>query len=83
FGFPVRFADPGVAQTRKAQTLRAFSPGSAALLGHTTRPVEPAETMSPLIRVGQLARLRQGPPADTSIRPWGRPEGVSQGKEGK
>ncbi|MDT3778259.1 hypothetical protein PJI16_11895 [Nitrospira sp. MA-1] len=44
FGFPARFADPGVAQTRKAQTMRAFSPGSAALLGHITRPGESAET---------------------------------------
>jgi hypothetical protein len=33
FGFPARFADPGGAQTRYAQTLRAFSPVSAALLG--------------------------------------------------
>jgi hypothetical protein len=33
-----RFADPGGAQTRYAQTLRAFLPVSAALLGHATRP---------------------------------------------
>ncbi|MDT3777841.1 hypothetical protein PJI16_09770 [Nitrospira sp. MA-1] len=38
FGFPARFADSGVAQTRYAQTMRDFSPVSAALLGHTTRP---------------------------------------------
>ncbi len=38
FGFPPRFADPGAAQTRSAQTLRALFPVSAALLGHTTRP---------------------------------------------
>jgi hypothetical protein len=55
FGFPARFADSGVAQTRgacpersrRAQTMRAFSPVSTARLGHTTRPEEPAETMSP------------------------------------
>jgi hypothetical protein len=46
FGFPVRFADSGVAQTRSAQTMRAFSPVSAALLGQTTRPEETADTMS-------------------------------------
>jgi hypothetical protein len=54
FGSPPRFADSGVAQTRgawpessrRAQTIRAFSPVSAALLGHTTRPVELAEIMS-------------------------------------
>ena len=46
FGFPVRFADSGVAQTRCAQTMRAFSPVSAALLGHTTRPGETAEKVS-------------------------------------
>ena len=42
FGFPARFADSGVAQTRYAQTMRDFSPVSAALLGHTTRPGETA-----------------------------------------
>ncbi|HBP86280.1 MAG TPA: hypothetical protein DD706_01120 [Nitrospiraceae bacterium] len=47
FGFPVRFADPGGAQTRYVHTLRAFFPGSAALLGHTTRPGEPAEKFAP------------------------------------
>ena len=46
---PARFADPGVAQTRFAQTIRDFSPESAALLGHTTRPGEPTENRSPLI----------------------------------
>jgi hypothetical protein len=54
FGFPVRFADSGVAQTRgawpessrRAQTMRALSPEPAALLGHTTRPEETADTMS-------------------------------------
>ena len=38
FGSPARFADSGGAQTRCAQTMRAFSPVSAALLGHITRP---------------------------------------------
>ncbi|GJL68193.1 MAG: hypothetical protein NPIRA06_08280 [Nitrospirales bacterium] len=38
FGSPARFADTGSAQTRCAQTLRAFSSVSAALLGHATRP---------------------------------------------
>ena len=55
FGFPARFADSGVAQTRCAQTMRDFSPVSAALLGHTTRPRETVETMCPLIIVDQLA----------------------------
>ena len=44
FGFPSRFADSGGAQTRCAQTVRAFFPESPALLGHTTRPGETAET---------------------------------------
>ncbi len=38
FGFPPRFANTGGSQTRFAQTMRAFFPVSAALLGHTTRP---------------------------------------------
>ena len=50
FGSPARFADTGGAQTRCAQTLRALPQVSAALLGHTTRPEENAETMSPLLR---------------------------------
>jgi hypothetical protein len=70
FGSPARFADTGGAQTRYAQTMRALSPVSAALLGHTTRPGETVETMSPLMIAGQLAErvlslaegLRQGPP---------------------
>jgi len=49
FGFPARFADPGGAQTRYAQTMPAFNPVSAALLGHTTRPEKTAETVSPLL----------------------------------
>jgi hypothetical protein len=44
FRFPARFADSGGAQTRCAQTVRAFFPESPALLGHTTRPGETAET---------------------------------------
>ena len=47
FGSPARFADTGGAQTRCAQTVRAFFPVSAALLGHTTRPEETPETMRP------------------------------------
>ncbi|HBP86961.1 MAG TPA: hypothetical protein DD706_04610 [Nitrospiraceae bacterium] len=47
FGAPARFADPGGAQTRCAQTLRAFSPVSVALLGHATRPGVTSETRSP------------------------------------
>ncbi len=51
FGSPARFADSGVAETcgvypescRSAQTMRAFLPVSAALLGHTTRPGEATE----------------------------------------
>jgi hypothetical protein len=62
FGSPARFADTGGAQTRgawpessrRARTMRAFSPVSAALLGHTTRPGETTETMSPLLMAGQL-----------------------------
>jgi len=69
FGFPARFADSGGAQTRYAQTVRTFSPVSAALLGHTTRPGETAETMIPFIMADQLAVLRQGPPIDKSVRP--------------
>jgi len=65
FGFPARFADSGGAQTRgacpevsrRAQTVRAFFPVSAALLGHTTRPGEIAEISNSLIRVNQLAEL--------------------------
>jgi len=40
FGFPARFADPGGAQTRYAQTMLAFNPASAALLGHTNHARE-------------------------------------------
>ena len=43
FGPPARFADSGGAQTRFAQTMRAFYPVSAALLGHTTGPGKSAE----------------------------------------
>ena len=91
FGVPVRFADSGVAQTRCAQTMRDFSPVSAALLGHTTRPGETTETMSPLIMKDQLAEpvlsllegLKQGPPLDKSTHPWARTAGIGQCKRGK
>jgi hypothetical protein len=53
FGSPARFADAGGAQTRYAQTMRAFPPVSAALLGHTTRPWETVETVSPFIMEDQ------------------------------
>jgi hypothetical protein len=67
--------------------MRAFSPGSAALLGHITRPGESAETLRPLIIEDQLTEstlsyvdgLRQAPLADKSIRQWGRTAGVGQG----
>ena len=76
FGSLARIADTGGAQTRCAQTVRAFPPVSAALLGHTTRPEEAAETMSPLLIADQLAALRQGPPINESVHPWGRAAGV-------
>ncbi len=88
FGFPARFADTGGAQTRCAQTLRAFSPVSAVLLGHTTRPEETAETMSPLLMADQLAEpalsfegLIQGQPVDRSVHLKGRAAGVGHWKE--
>ncbi|MGV7228560.1 MAG: hypothetical protein ACQ9IQ_07855 [Nitrospirales bacterium] len=37
-GFLAQFADSGGAQTRYAQTVRTFSPVSAALFRHTTKP---------------------------------------------
>ena len=43
FGFPTRFADPGGAQARYAQTVRALFPVSTVLPGHTTRPGETVE----------------------------------------
>ena len=76
FGAPVRFADTGGAQTRYAQTVRAFLPVSAALLGHTTRPEEPVETMSSLLMADQLVLLRQDPLNTKSVRPQGRTAGV-------
>ena len=63
FGFPAPFADPGGTQTRYAQILCAFSPGSAALLGHTTRPEETAEALS-LFLMGGPARYLHNRPAD-------------------
>ncbi|TFG63495.1 MAG: hypothetical protein E4H32_04330 [Nitrospirales bacterium] len=70
FGFPAWFADTGGAQNRCAQTLRAFFPVLAALLGHTTRPGENAETMSPLLMAGKLAVPKRGQPVDKRIRLW-------------
>ena len=72
FGFPARFADPGGAQTRYAQTMRTFSPWLAARLGHDTRPGEMAGALPPLIMGNQLAALGQGPPISLSVLPWGR-----------
>jgi hypothetical protein len=43
FGCPARFTDTGGAQTRCAQAMCAFSPVSAALLGHATRPGDPTK----------------------------------------
>jgi hypothetical protein len=90
FGFPARFADSGGAQTRgacpdasrRAQTMCALSPVPAALLGHTTRPEETAETMSPFLMAGQLAPLIQGPPMNESIRPRAKTAGVGAEKQG-
>ena len=56
FGFPVRFADSGVGQTRFAQTLPAFSPVSVALLGHATRPGEPSAGERTNLRCSDKAR---------------------------
>ena len=39
----------------------AFSPVQAALLGHTIRPEETAETMSPFLMAGQLAEPALSP----------------------
>jgi hypothetical protein len=64
FGSPARFANSGGAQTRWAQTMLAFNPVSAALLGHITRPGKTAETRIPLIMANQLAALKQGLPID-------------------
>jgi hypothetical protein len=61
-GSSARFTDFGGAQTRYAQTVPAFSPKSAALLGHVTRPGGIPETMCPLIMEDQFAALRQCPP---------------------
>ncbi|MCB9776177.1 MAG: hypothetical protein H6750_17875 [Nitrospiraceae bacterium] len=60
FGSPARVADFGGAQTRGAwpeasqgaQTVRAFFPKSPALLGHTTRPGETAETWKEPVETG-------------------------------
>ena len=87
FGFPARFAGSfglaqdrsGGAQTRCAQTMCALFPVSAALLGHTTRPVETPETVQPFFMEDQLAELvlsfveglKQGLPVICSVRPQG------------
>ena len=84
FGSPARFANPGSAQTRCAQTLRAFSPVSAALLGHPTRPGKTTETMRPLTLEDLLAEpvlsfvegLKQSPPVHESVLPSDRTAGV-------
>jgi len=52
FGFPARFADSGGAQTRYAQTMCAFSPVSAARLGHATMPGSVREARSLLSTEG-------------------------------
>ncbi|MDT3778447.1 hypothetical protein PJI16_12835 [Nitrospira sp. MA-1] len=86
---PSRFADSGGAQTRCAQTVRAFFPESPALLGHTTRPEKTAEAMSPLLMADQLAEpvlilaegLRQRPLINERAHPQGRSVGV--GSHGK
>ncbi len=80
-GFPSRFADPGGAQTRCARTMCALSPVPAALLGHTTRPKEAAETMCPFLMAGQFATLTPGPPINESIRLWAWAAGVGQGEQ--
>ena len=79
-GFPARFADTGGAQTRCAQTMCALSPVPAALLGHTTRPKEAAEKLSPFLMAGQPAPLIQVPPISESIRPWDWAAGVESEK---
>ncbi len=43
FWVSARFANTGGAQTRYAQTVRAFPPVLAALLGHATRPGKTTE----------------------------------------
>ena len=71
FGVPARFANTGGAQTRYAQTMRAFSSVLAALLGHTTRPGKTTEeqmdilddkkaenvTEYPILLYGRFTRL--------------------------
>ena len=84
FGFPARFANTGGAQTRgacpessrRAQTMRAFFPVSAALLGHITRPGETAEKTSHLILGDQRSALTQSPPVDWSVHLQGWAAGV-------
>ena len=80
FGSPARFANPGGAQTLCAQTMRTFSLGLAARLGHTTRPGEMAGTLPPLIMGNQLAALRQGPLIFLSVNLDGQAAGVDHGE---
>ena len=60
----------------------ALSPVPAALLGHTTRPEETAETMSSFRMAGQLASLTPGPLINESIRLWSWAAGVEPENQG-
>jgi hypothetical protein len=44
----------------------------------TPRPFLSDWTDAKARKAGQLARLRQGPPLDEGVRPWGRAAGVGQ-----
>jgi len=78
FGSSARFADPGGAQTRgawpessrRAQTMRALSPGSAALLHHTTRPGESNEIRWPSITEYHGSEYAQGDGPTRSAQTW-------------
>jgi hypothetical protein len=78
FGFPVRFADSGGAQTRgacpessrRAQTMRAFFLVSAALLGHNTRPEKLTERMGPFLIWRANSRGSNKPAKKKSVRSW-------------
>jgi len=61
-GCPARFAASRGAQTRYAQTVRALSPESAALLGQATRPGSLVKE-----RTNQLKRFNQGPRDDSRV----------------
>ena len=47
----------------------------------TPRPVTPEWADASHGRAAQLARLRQGPPINEGVRPWGRAAGVGQGEK--